>query len=131
MFYSICNLLDFHPTCCLLFLSSFVCFSICCLADCPLLQFMFLMKINCVAPIANWIPAIFSLYRIVLAPRTLKPFRTGLLYTHKNGGFGAISVTERRCAAMIVKVDHHISDRPAPLGSVAEVNNMVFSLRIK
>ena len=42
-----CNLLDFNPTCCLLFLSSFVyCFSICCLADCPLLQFMFLMKIN-------------------------------------------------------------------------------------
>ena len=32
-----------------------------------------------------------------------KPYRIGLLFTHKNGDFGAISVT--------AKVESHISDR--------------------
>ena len=36
----------------------------------------------------------------------------GLLYVHKNGDFGAISVTaDRSCAAAIFKVESHISDR--------------------
>ena len=42
---------------------------------------------------------VFTLYRIDLA-QTQKSYRVGLLFTHKNGDFGAISVTERSCAAL-------------------------------
>ena len=52
----------------------------------------------------------FTLYRITSArPRK----KTGLIellfthFTHKNGDFGAISVTERNCAASISKVKSH------------------------
>ena len=34
-----------------------------------------------------------------------KPYRIGLLFKHKNGDFGAISVNERSCAAPISKVE--------------------------
>ena len=34
-----------------------------------------------------------------------------LLFTCKNGDFGAISVTERNCTAPMSKVECHISDR--------------------
>ena len=40
-----------------------------------------------------------------------KPNRIGLLLTHKNGNFGAISVTERIFAALISKVESHLSYR--------------------
>ena len=40
-----------------------------------------------------------------------KPYRIGLLFTHKNSDWGAISVTERSCATPISKVGSHISDR--------------------
>ena len=40
-----------------------------------------------------------------------KPFRIGLLFTHNNGDFGVISITEWSCAAPISKVEQHISDR--------------------
>ena len=40
-----------------------------------------------------------------------KQDRIGLLFTHKNGDIGAISVTERSCAAPISKVESQISDR--------------------
>ena len=40
-----------------------------------------------------------------------KPDGIGLLFTHKNGDFGAISVTERSCTAPISKVESHISGR--------------------
>ena len=43
----------------------------------------------------------FSLYLVAFAPAP-KPYRIGLLFTHKNGDFGAIS-----------KVESHISDRCA------------------
>ena len=33
------------------------------------------------------------------------------LFTQKNGDFGAISVTERLCAAPISEVESHLSDR--------------------
>ena len=33
----------------------------------------------------------------------------GLLFTHKNRDFGAISVTERSCAVTISKVEGHLS----------------------
>ena len=51
-----------------------------------------------------------TLYRTAFASvRTSYPM--GLLFTHKNGEFGAISVTERNSAAPISKVKSHISDR--------------------
>ena len=56
----------------------------------------------------------FNLYRILtriaFAP-VRKSSPIGLLFTHKNGDFGAIFVTERSCAAQISKVESRISDR--------------------
>ena len=40
-----------------------------------------------------------------------KPYRIGILWTHENCDFGAISVKERSCAALTSKVESHISDR--------------------
>ena len=40
-----------------------------------------------------------------------KSYHMGLVFTHKNGDFGAISATERSCAAPISKVERHISHR--------------------
>ena len=38
-----------------------------------------------------------------------KPYGTlGLLFTHKNGDFGAVSVSERSCDVPITKVVRHI-----------------------
>ena len=37
------------------------------------------------------------------------PIRIGLLLTHSNGDFGAISETEQSCAALTSKVERHIS----------------------
>ena len=52
-----------------------------------------------------------TLYRVVFAPAR-KPYRiTGLLFTHKNGDFSAISVTGRSCASPFSKPKSHISDR--------------------
>ena len=42
---------------------------------------------------------------------TRKPNRRGLPLTSKNGDFSAITVTERSCAAPILKVERYISDR--------------------
>ena len=39
-----------------------------------------------------------------------KPYQIALLFTHKKGDFGPISVTERRCAAPKLKKDRHISE---------------------
>ena len=50
----------------------------------------------------------FTVYQIAFVS-LLKLYRKGLLF--KNGCGGAISVTERRCAAPISKVESHISDR--------------------
>ena len=51
-----------------------------------------------------------TLSRIAFA-LALKQYRIGLLFIYKNGDFGAISVTERNCAARISKVESQISDR--------------------
>ena len=40
-----------------------------------------------------------------------KLYRIGHLFTLKKGDLGAISVTERSCAALVSKVKSHISDR--------------------
>ena len=53
---------------------------------------------------------VFTLYLIAFALEG-KPFRIVLLFTHKNGDFGAISVTKPSCDASIFKVESHISDR--------------------
>ena len=55
-----------------------------------------------------------TLYLLALAPKR-KQYRMALLFTDKNGDFGAISVTERGCTAPIIKVDRHMSDRSLPL----------------
>ena len=52
----------------------------------------------------------YTPYRVAFAPAR-KPYRIGLLFTHKNGDFGAISVTEQSCAALISEAESHISDR--------------------
>ena len=55
---------------------------------------------------------VFTLYRIALAPGAAwKPHQVGLLFTHKNGDFGTISVTERSWAAPLSIEERHISDR--------------------
>ena len=54
--------------------------------------------------------AMLTLSRIAFA-RAPKPYRTGLLFTHKNSDFGAISVTERSCVAQISEVESRKSDR--------------------
>ena len=56
------------------------------------------------------IKAMFTLVQIAFAP-TRKLYRTGPRFTHKSGDFGAISVTERSCAAPHWSVEGHISDR--------------------
>ena len=69
---------------------------------------------SCVAPISKVESHISdrcsSLPDSLFAPAQ-KPYRVGILFTHKNGNFGAISVTKRSCAALISKVKRHISDR--------------------
>ena len=52
----------------------------------------------------------FTLYRIALVPAQ-KQYRIELLFTHKNGDFGAISVTEGSCAAQISRVHRQILER--------------------
>ena len=52
--------------------------------------------------------AMFTIYQIAFA-LARKPYLTRLLFTHKNSDFGAISVTERSCPALIAKVESHIS----------------------
>ena len=56
------------------------------------------------------IKSMFTLVQIAFAP-TRKLYRTGLLFTHKSGDCGAISVTERSCGAPHWSVESHISDR--------------------
>ena len=51
----------------------------------------------------------FTLYLTALASAR-NPYQIGLLFTHKNGDFGAISVTERICVTPISTVESHISD---------------------
>ena len=52
----------------------------------------------------------FALHRIAFAP-VRKPYRIGILFTHKNGDFDAISATERSRAALFSKAETHISNR--------------------
>ena len=56
------------------------------------------------------IKPIVTLYQVAFTPAQ-KQYRRGILFTHKNGDLGAISVMERSCAAPISKVESQISDR--------------------
>jgi len=56
-------------------------------------------------------PNLFSLQKHINSDWIRVWYRIGLLFTHKNGDFGAISAAERSCAAPISKVERHISDR--------------------
>ena len=49
--------------------------------------------------------ALFTPYRIAFWAGAKTIYRIGILFTHTNGDFGAISVTERSCAARISKVE--------------------------
>ena len=49
-------------------------------------------------------------HRVSTKVKAMKSYWVGLLFTHKNGDFGAISVTERSCAPPISKVESRISD---------------------
>ena len=51
--------------------------------------------------------AMFTLYRIAFA-LVRKQYRIGLLFTGENGGLGAISITERRCAAPFSRAERRI-----------------------
>ena len=58
----------------------------------------------------HFLAAMFTVYRVAFES-ALKSYQIGLLFTHKNGDFGGIFLTERSCAALISKVECHISDR--------------------
>ena len=45
----------------------------------------------------------FTLYRVPFTPAR-KPYAIGLMFTDKKSDFGAISVTERSCAAAIFEL---------------------------
>ena len=57
---------------------------------------------------STYLRYVYTKYRIVFAPAR-KPYRIGLLSTHKNGDFGAISVTEAKLRrADILSEESHI-----------------------
>ena len=49
-------------------------------------------------------------HRVSTKVKAMRSYWIRLLFTLKNGDFGAISETERSCAAPISKVDCHVSD---------------------
>ena len=51
----------------------------------------------------------FTLNQRVFEPAQ-KPYQIGILFTHKNGSFGAISVKERSCVVPVSNVEGHLSD---------------------
>lgn len=54
----------------------------------------------------------FTINRKAIAlARNPYPYRIGILFTHRNDDFGAISATERSCAAPISRVELHLSNR--------------------
>ena len=50
-----------------------------------------------------------KLYWIAFVPPR-KSYRIGILFTHMNGDFDAISMTERNCVTPISKVESHVLD---------------------
>ena len=61
-------------------------------------------------PLTRIMLGIFTPCRMALTSAR-KPYRIEIVFTHKNGDFGAISITERSCPAAISKVEPRISDK--------------------
>ena len=70
-------------------------------------MFAFILQLPSVAKYQ----VMFTLYRVAFALAKNWPYRIGLVFTHKNGDFGAISVARRSYEAPISKVESDISDR--------------------
>ena len=70
-----------------------------------------------------FLKAMFTVYRIAFA-LALKPYAIGLLFTHKNGDFSAISVRKRSCAALISKIESHIGYNISSNNSLASINRL-------
>ena len=72
-------------------------------------EWLLIKAINVSSNGTEWLALSDPLTMLTFAPRR-KSYRIGPLFTHNNGDFGAISVTERSCAAPIFKVESHISE---------------------
>ena len=70
-------------------------------------MFAFILQLPSVAKCQ----VMFTLYQVAFALAKNWPYRIGLMFTHKNGDFGAISVAGRSYEAPISKVESDISDR--------------------
>ena len=57
-----------------------------------------------VVPTLSVTKSVHTIIRITAFARERKSYRIGLLLTHKNGDFGAISVSGRSCAAPVMRV---------------------------
>ena len=76
-------------------------------------------------PLAPGYWTLLSLHAVPDSSRTdTKTIQDKASVHTKDGGFDAISLTERSCATLILKLDRHISDRlmRTGIGTVAEVN---------
>ena len=70
-------------------------------------MFAFILQLPSVAKCQ----VMFTLYQVAFALAKNWPYRIGLVFTHKNGDFGAISVAGRSYKAPISKAESDISDR--------------------
>ena len=57
-----------------------------------------------VVPTLSVTKSLHTIIRITAFAQARKSYRKGLLLTHKNGDFGAISVSGRSCAAPVMRV---------------------------
>ena len=57
-----------------------------------------------VVPTLSVTKSAHTIIRITAFARARKSYRAGLLLTHKNGDFGAISVSRRSCTAPVMRV---------------------------
>ena len=72
---------------------------------CPLTSFTRRRKDACrsVVPTLSVTKSVHTNIGITAFARTRKSYRIGLLLTHKNGDFGAISVSGRSCTAPVMR----------------------------
>ena len=73
---------------------------------CPPTSFTRRRKDACrsVVPTLSVTKSVHTIIRITAFARARKSYRAGLLCTHTNGDFGAISVSGRSCAAPVMRV---------------------------
>ena len=72
---------------------------------CPPASFTSGRKDACrlVVPTLSVTKSVHTIIRITAFARERKSYWAGLLLTHENGGFGAISVSRRSCAAPVMR----------------------------